>query len=418
MATSPHTGAVTTGTQFWAGKKILQDLTPSAITATGNITIYKDSATVEHIDPAGSSRNLTADTNAEFEGNYYKFVNKADASENLVFKNSGGTTIATIGQNQTGEVCYSAGAWTSQVYTSAASGILSAAGDVAGAVSQAQDFGTNGVLADVIGESSSGAGVAVDGVLLKDGGFNYGSGGIGTAAAAGTNQGTATALTKAVNYITASDGVKGVALPTAVAGLRCVVHNTVDTAQLYVYPASSDAIGTRSANAAVLLPGGGNATFEAIDATTWIMNRGREGDGQLQSAEVSLTASQIKALRATPITVVAAPGSGKILEFMSAMLLLDYGTTQFAEDGGGSNLGFRYTDGSGIQISQTIESTGFIDQAADTMTTVLKKIDAITAKTGCENKAIVIHNIGAGEIVTGDSVMRIKLNYRVWTTGW
>lgn len=155
MATSPNTGAVSTGVQFIAGKKIFQDLTPSAITATGNITIYKDSATVEHIDPAGSSRNLTADTNAEFEGNYYKFVNKADAAEDLVFKNSGGTTIATISQYQSGEVAYSAGAWTAQVYTSSASGFVAADGTTTGGTAQTQVF-TNGVTADTyVGNSAT-----------------------------------------------------------------------------------------------------------------------------------------------------------------------------------------------------------------------------------------------------------------------
>jgi len=47
-------------------------------------------------------------------------------------------------------------------------GILSAAGDVVGGTSEAQDFGSNGVKADAIVESTGDAGVTVEGVTLID----------------------------------------------------------------------------------------------------------------------------------------------------------------------------------------------------------------------------------------------------------
>lgn len=149
MALTPNTGAVSTGRQFFAGKKIWIDLIPSVSTASGNITVYGDSATVQHIDPGGSSRNVTADASAEYEGSFFKFVNNADAAENLVFKNSGGSTIATIGRYQSGEVAYSAGAWAAQVYTSSATGFVAADGTTEGATSQNQVF-TAGVTTDEI----------------------------------------------------------------------------------------------------------------------------------------------------------------------------------------------------------------------------------------------------------------------------
>lgn len=136
----------------------------------------------------------------------------------------------------------------------------------------------------------------------------------------------------------------------------------------------------------------------------------------IQYAEVSLTANEIKALRATPKTLVSAPGAGKIIEFVSAILLLDATATAFTETA--DNMAVKYTDGSGAAVSGTIEATGFIDQTADTMTTATAKADAIVAKTGCENKAIVLHNTGDGEYATGTGVMRVKVAYRVHTTGW
>lgn len=144
---------------------------------------------------------------------------------------------------------------------------------------------------------------------------------------------------------------------------------------------------------------------------------GSLGEHSAQYAEVTITAAQIAALRATPKTLVAAPGAGKVLEFISAALILDYTTPGFTESG--LNLGVKYTDGSGVQVSQTIECTGFIDQVADTATSALAKIDAIVAKAGCENKALVLHNLGGSEFGgSGGSSIRVKVVYRTHSTGW
>lgn len=135
---------------------------------------------------------------------------------------------------------------------------------------------------------------------------------------------------------------------------------------------------------------------------------------------LSFTSTVVKALRATPQTLVAAPGAGKVLEFVSAELYLDYGGTNvFTESA--ANLAVKYNNGSGVQVSQTIESTGFIDQSADTRTVGLPKIDQIVAKTGCENLPLVLHNLGAGEIAgnaANDNVLRVRGYYAVHATGW
>lgn len=146
---------------------------------------------------------------------------------------------------------------------------------------------------------------------------------------------------------------------------------------------------------------------------------GKLPDNTIRYAEVSITNAQIKALRATPVTLVAAPGTGKVLEFVSAVLFHDYGTNALTEST--DNMAVRFENGSGTIVSQTIESGGFVDATADTMTNVLPKIDAIAAKSACENKALVLHNTGDGEFggnAAADTVWRAKVVYRVHTTGW
>lgn len=138
----------------------------------------------------------------------------------------------------------------------------------------------------------------------------------------------------------------------------------------------------------------------------------------LQWATVNVTSAELLALRATPKTLVDAPGAGFLLEFVSAVLMLDATATAYAENAGGSNLGVRYTNGSGAKVSSDIESTAFIDQTADTMTTAVAIKDAIVAKSASENKALVLHNIGAGELVTGTGTLRVAVSYRIHKTTW
>ena len=130
-----------------------------------------------------------------------------------------------------------------------------------------------------------------------------------------------------------------------------------------------------------------------------------------------ITSAQVKAIRATPIAVVPAPGIAKSLKFVSALLQLNYGTSAFT---GPQNFAVRYKDGASAQVSQAVTGTGFIDQATDMVTSVAAKIDAIATRAVAENQPLVLHNIGAGEITGNagnDSLLHVKVFYRVHTLG-
>jgi hypothetical protein len=138
--------------------------------------------------------------------------------------------------------------------------------------------------------------------------------------------------------------------------------------------------------------------------------------GVINVATVTLTNAELKALRATPKTLVAAPGSGKVLEFVSAVLKLSGGTNALSESS--DNMAVKFTDGSGAAVSNTIEATGFIDQTAATITTATQKQDAIVAYASAANKALVLHNTGDGEWggnAAADVTMTVQVTYRVHT---
>lgn len=131
----------------------------------------------------------------------------------------------------------------------------------------------------------------------------------------------------------------------------------------------------------------------------------------VQYAEVSITIAQMKASRATPVSLVAAPGSGKVLEFISAVFIYDYAAVYTETT---DNLAIKYTDGSGTAVSKTLETTGFLDQTADKIA-YLGPIATDPLLTA--NAALVLHNTGDGELGGTGSPVRAKVAYRVHSTG-
>ena len=103
----------------------------------------------------------------------------------------------------------------------------------------------------------------------------------------------------------------------------------------------------------------------------------------IQYAAASLTNAQVLALADTPIELVAAPGSGKYLEFVSAVLFFDYGGTQYTETA--DNLEIHYQNEAGVAATGVIEMTGFIDQAGDMVLHVLPIAAVVRTKAAVEN---------------------------------
>lgn len=133
-----------------------------------------------------------------------------------------------------------------------------------------------------------------------------------------------------------------------------------------------------------------------------------------QTIKVSLAVGDIKALRATPFELVAAQGAGTMIEFVAAVLKLTAGSEVLSEST--DNLVIEYDDGSGIAVSQVIECTGFIDQAADTQTNAKTEVNAIAASSAAENKNLVLFNNGDGEFAgnaSDDAALDVHITYRV-----
>lgn len=181
-------------------------------------------------------------------------------------------------------------------------------------------------------------------------------------------------------------------------------------------------IGTGTTNAAVTIGGGSNTV--AVNSSAWAISTtgvatglasvGYTNGSATYVSTVTITAAEVKALRATPKTLIAAAGAGTIIEFKSAVFVLDYGSEVFTETA--DNLVIEFEDGR--DITAAIETTGFLDQNADQVAMIVAaSIPTMTAATAV-NKAVRLTNTGDGEIggnASDDSILYVKVTYAVHT---
>jgi len=133
----------------------------------------------------------------------------------------------------------------------------------------------------------------------------------------------------------------------------------------------------------------------------------------LKTATVTVSSAELRALNATPKTLIAAPASGKALILVGAELWLDFATTAYDGIAAGEDLTVRYTNASGTTLA-TIETIGFLDATADAFRYVTPAAGTLTPVAA----APLILHLSAGEIATGDSPLKVRVTYRELTLTW
>lgn len=151
----------------------------------------------------------------------------------------------------------------------------------------------------------------------------------------------------------------------------------------------------------------------AVGTTTIAANA--VGYGQLdisveQTAIVSISNAEMLALRATPKVILASTiaGAGKAIILERAV----YECLNSVAYTGPQNLALKYTDGAGASVCTNITGAGLVDQTTQQYRSVNNVAGVVTP-----NAALVLHNIGAGELGAGNAanVNRIRVYYRVVT---
>lgn len=120
---------------------------------------------------------------------------------------------------------------------------------------------------------------------------------------------------------------------------------------------------------------------------------------------VKITSAEILALNATPKELVAAPGAGRSIEFISAALHLDFGATAYDTNG---TLQIRTATSDSV-LSGTLPLAGCLGKTADgigVMTPVSTGVDLDP------NEAIELF-MPSGECLNGDGTLTVVVGYRV-----
>lgn len=121
--------------------------------------------------------------------------------------------------------------------------------------------------------------------------------------------------------------------------------------------------------------------------------------------DVTLTAAQLDAIAATPITLIAAPGAGKVLLVNQVYGFLDFNSAAYA--GSSQVLNIRYTDGSGDIICSFAEAA-FVEATADAY-----EAPAIIQVHPVVNSPVVAN--ANADWTTGDSPIYLRIYYRILT---
>ena len=154
-------------------------------------------------------------------------------------------------------------------------------------------------------------------------------------------------------------------------------------------------------------------TYNKIGQLQELKEKFQEIDETIYTAEVDISAADIVAMYTTPVDVVAAPGAGKALEYVSHTLIYDYDTAAYT-GGGTVNISF---DGGAIQSNNIAAANSF--GASGDKVYRASSLNAAGGYSCLVNTALVITN-ATGVFVdpgTAAGVGRLKITYRVITTG-
>jgi hypothetical protein len=230
-----------------------------------------------------------------------------------------------------------------------------------------------------------------------------------TVSAAGTVQGTATALTSDINVITTATlgSATGVVLPTAVAGVRVLVRNAHATVGINVYPASGASIDNASTNVAKAMTVLQTLEFVAISSTEWQSNVRitdnqilRNNDFTVDASSFNFSGTTLSAKRSYifPDSDGTIALVGNKLSTFAATTSAELAGIISDETGSGGSGKLVFNTSPTITTSLTTASTSF-DLLNTTATTVNFAGAGITLNIGAANSTATF---GGSVIVTGD----------------
>lgn len=151
------------------------------------------------------------------------------------------------------------------------------------------------------------------------------------------------------------------------------------------------------------------------DGTNWTSTA--PAGSSILVATKNITSAQVKALRATPITLVSTPGSGKMISFIAAFNRLNYGGNNAFTNA--QSCSIKYKDATGTQITGGALAAAFLTATANSITpAIVITTPGPSVTADFVNQPLVLCNNGASEITgnaAGDNTIDFWVYYIVTT---
>lgn len=122
----------------------------------------------------------------------------------------------------------------------------------------------------------------------------------------------------------------------------------------------------------------------------------------LSYVDFKLTSTQMDTLNATPVSLLAAPGTGLVNIVESVLTYIDAGATAF--ELGSGTLDYKYTNGSGAKVATSVPNAT-VESSSDTYYRSVPE-----AAVPVPNAAIVAH--ASADVTAGDGTIYGRIWYR------
>ena len=145
--------------------------------------------------------------------------------------------------------------------------------------------------------------------------------------------------------------------------------------------------------------------FMAYDIENQIADTEGKTAGKIYEREIDITTAELLALSTTPKELVAAPGLGIVLEFVSLVSFLDYNSIDYATYGDLTV----HSHTSGTAVSATIGASDLLQASADAYNvTQVLSADVVLN----DNEALELR-VGTGNPTAGNSPLKVRIAYRI-----
>lgn len=241
-----------------------------------------------------------------------------------------------------------------------------------------------------------------------------------TALAGGAQAGTALAA-EYNEFTTVATALDSAQLPVGVLGKKVIVRNSATSKlPMVVFGQTGASIGNGSANNPVIIGYGEEVVFSCISATVWRTNVAAvDVVSGIITEERTISAAEIVGNsagdlgHASGVELVAAPGAGYALEFISAIAIYDYATAAYT--GGGDDTSIRL-GGGGAAITGIVTSANLLGAAGDKIV----RFDPLAAAALPVTANVAISMVSTTAWTqpgTAAGVLRVQTSYRIHKTG-